>query len=85
MGGGHGRLHRSGLQIVGPRRMFAHGRTGGGGVGCIRGGSWEAVQGVVLGGGSASAHLRDALREAERHIVYLRGHRLARRIRSPTR
>ena len=29
-------------------------------------------------------HLRDALREAERHVVHLRGHRFARRTRFPT-
>ena len=47
------------------------------------------VQGVVRGAAQGRlclcTHLKDALREAERHVFYLRGRRLARRIGFPTR
>ena len=33
--------------------------------------------GAVRGEAPLLAHLRDALREVERHVVYLRGHMLA--------
>ena len=71
--GGHGRLHRLGLQIVGPRRMFAHGPKGGRGeggfVGCIRGGSWEG-KGWCLGA-ALPLHTCETLCERPRGMSFI--------------